>query len=163
MSDSESQARAQVAHILGIMAALASDFDRLAELREERDDWEPTDENLASWEADNPRDAQDLADLEEAAGEYTSEDDAQRALDENALSVEVRSDWCTPGEPMTAGEYRILLCTGGPRVELVGDLGEDMQPTRVRVIHKDWGTHGEMFDFDHDVVLDYCSRHYFGE
>lgn len=106
--------------------------------------------------------AKELAELEETAGECTSEDEARQRIHEDALSVEVRSDWRSPGEEMTAGEFRILLCTGGPHVELIGDLDQG-EPSRVRVLYRDWGTSGEIFDFDHDAVLTYCKQHYFGE
>ena len=107
-------------------------------------------------------DTEELAELEEAAGECTSEDDARERITEDALSVEVRSDWESSASEFTASEFRIVLCTGGPHVEIVGDLDRGT-PSRVRVIYKDWGTHGELFDFDHGAVLRYCSEFYFGE
>lgn len=114
-------------------------------------------------ELSDPDEQKELTELEEAAGDCESEDDARQRIEEDALSVEIRSDWCAPGEEMTAGEFRILLCTGGPHVELVGDLDDNLQPSRVRVIYKDWGESGELFDFDRDAVLRYCSVFYFGE
>lgn len=104
----------------------------------------------------------ELAELEEAAGYCESKDDARERIEQNALSVEVRSDWCNPGEEMTAGEFRILLCTGGPHVEIVGDLDRG-EPSRPRILYKDWGESGELFDFDRDAVLRYCSVFFFGE
>ena len=54
-----------------MVAALECDWDRLAELRDERDNWEPEagdeDNDKASWTRHNPEDAQELAELEEAA------------------------------------------------------------------------------------------------
>ena len=107
-------------------------------------------------------DMAELAELESAAGECTNEDDARERILEDALSVEIRSDWESRASEFTASEFRIVLCTGGPHVEIVGYLDRGT-PSRVRVIYKDWGTHGELFDFDHDAVLRYCSEFYFGE
>lgn len=50
---------------------------------------------------------------------------AERAIHEDALSVEVRSGWYVPGArdaDTKPAEYRILLCTGGPAVQIVGGL-----------------------------------------
>lgn len=168
--NAESQARAQVASICEMVAALQCDYERLEELREERDDYEnPELGNLASpevhriaWEQENPGEAEELAELESAAGDCEDEDEARQRIEEDALSVEVRSDWVSPGEEMTAGEFRIVLCTGGPHVELVGDL-EHGEPSRVRVLYRDWGESGELFDFDRDAVLAYCACFFFGE
>lgn len=169
----QDQARAQCDSIVAMVAALDVDYDRLEELREEKEsltydvsiaDQDSTErENAASilrkWEADN---AKELADLEAAAGDCTDADDARQRIEEDALSVEVRSDWASPGEEMVASEFRIVLCTGGPHVEIVGDLSQHNEPESVRIIYKDWGNHGELFDFDHDAVLRYCSCFYFG-
>lgn len=63
----------------------------------------------------------------------------QDAIYETPLSVEVRSGWRPVGED--AGEpeeFRIVLCTGGPHVELTGDIGGT-----VRVVFQDWDESGE--------------------
>lgn len=169
MSDTaKNQTIAQVSSICEMVEALDVDYGRLEELRDERSDFMEEHASVFAdpafeWCAQNPDEAIELSDLEEAAGDCESEDDARQRIEEDALSVEVRSDWCAPGEEMTAGEFRILLCTGGPHVELVGDLDDNRQPSRVRVIYKDWGESGELFGFDRDAVLRYCSVFYFGE
>ena len=38
------------------------------------------------------------------------------------MSVDVRSGWTRPGEDLTADEFCILLCTGGPAVRIMGEL-----------------------------------------
>lgn len=151
----KTQAIAQVASIVEMVAALAVDYDRLEELREDFNAWQ--DETAAEAFVD----ADELAELEAAAGDCESEEEARERIDQDPLSVEVRSDWVSPGEPMEAGEFRIVLCTGGPHVELVGDLDQYGQPSQVRVLYKDWGTSGELFDFDRDAVLTYCQQFFF--
>ena len=172
MSDKENraedQARAQVASICEMVAALHCDYDRIEELREEceephADDCAQRLHSAAECTCGKSEKCAELVELEEAAGECSDADDARQRIEEDALSVEVRSDWCAPGEQMTAGEFRILLCTGGPHVELIGDLDQYQQPDRVRVLYKDWGESGELFDFDRETVLEYCRVFYFGE
>lgn len=68
---------------------------------------------------------------------------AERAIHEDALSVEVRSDWIVAGEWQISelwnpAEYRILLCTGGPAVQIVGTLREHSEPETARLEMQDW-------------------------
>jgi len=142
------QAIAQVASIAEMIAATRVDYDRLAELREKRDAGELTDDD----------DREELADLEKDAGDCTDEDDAWQRIDEDPLSVDYRSGWANDPGDFEAEEFRILLCTGGPHVEIQGDIGMHGEPKRPRIIYKDWGTSGELFDFDRESVLAYCER-----
>lgn len=159
------QALAQVASITAMVAALECDFDRLEELRDERDEWvsdhvyDTEAEGRKEWADAHQADAQELTDLEEAAGEHEDRDSALQAIREDPLSVEVRSDWETLESPpmLAPAEFRIVLCTGGPHVELRGDL-QDGEPCSVRVLYRDWGGSGELLDFDRDVVLTYCRQ-----
>lgn len=70
-------------------------------------------------------------------------EDARQAIHENALSVEVRSGWRCIGVPSTndtyPAEYRILLCTGGPAVQIMGELSEHGEPETARLMMQDWG------------------------
>jgi hypothetical protein len=70
---------------------------------------------------------------------YEDGDDVRRHLEEIPLSVEVRSDWHTPGEDSAPGEYSILLSTGGPALRLTGGLDYG-QPGDARLEWQDWGT-----------------------
>lgn len=111
-------------------------------------------------------DASELAQLEEDAGDSTSGDEAREAIEQDALSVEVRTGWMTPGngEELVPEEFRIVLCTGGPHVELLGGLDRG-SPSRIRVIYKDWGTSGEYFpdSEEREALETYCAQFYFGE
>lgn len=162
------QARAQVESIAEMVAALHCDYDRLQELREDLADFVSesalsAEDAAYKWRADNPNEAEELADLIEAAGDCADQDEARERILEDALSVEVRSGWHSVGEDAEPEEFRILLCTGGPHVEIVGELDDNKEPDRVRILYKDWGTSGELFEFEHDTVLTYCHQFFFGE
>lgn len=96
------------------------------------------------------------------------EDAIRQEIQESPLSVEVRSDWHTPGsEDADAGEYRILLTTGGPALQLVGDLDQWKQPDSARLEWQDWGTpwtqlHGLSSD-EEDALLTFAQSFWFGE
>ena len=66
------------------------------------------------------------------------------AVQEDALSVEVRTDWHPPGIPQHDGnkptEYRILLCTGGPACQIVGTLSPHSEPETAIMQVQDWFT-----------------------
>lgn len=110
-------------------------------------------------------DAEELAELEEAAGECESREDAEQRIQEDPLSVEVRSGWYSPGGDNEPEEFKILLCTGGPAVQIRGELDQHGEPHRAWLEYQDWSTpwieyHGEC---DHDALLTYCRQFYFGE
>lgn len=92
-------------------------------------------------------------------------DDARQSIQEDPLSVQVRSGWYSPGDTPEAEEYEILLCTGGPAVRIVGNLGQYNEPDDARIECQDWFTSWtEVFDgIDRDVLLEYARCHYFGE
>jgi len=102
--------------------------------------------------------AEELAELEEMAGGCESEDDAWQRIDDDPLSIEYRSGWANDPEYFEPEEFRIVLCTGGPHVEIQGDIGQSGGPERPRILYRDWNESGELFDFDVDSVLAYCER-----
>jgi hypothetical protein len=163
--------------IAEMVAALECDYDRLAELREHKADWikenpgkflDPND-TRSNYSLANPDEAEELAELEEAAGDCGDRDDAERRIQEHPLSIEMRGAWYGYGtEPADAGrpvEFKILLSTGGPATEILGELDEHGQPRRAYIQAQDWGTPWTDCPkaIDQDTLLTYCRCFYFGE
>lgn len=177
------QAQAQYESIAAMVAALNCDFERLEELREEREalaeavtaaEVEHAEAvrmmcasnalnearaALADWDEDN---AEELNTLEHEAGEYSDADEVRERIQEDPLSIEVRSSWVSLGDVLSADEFRILLCTGGPAVQIVGEL-DRREPVRAWLEYQDWGTPWtHYFGADSDTLLTYCREFYFG-
>ena len=98
-------------------------------------------------------------------------EDASQAIQEDPLSIEIRSDWHAP-EAQAVFEFRILLFfptgTGGrPAVQIVGYLDEYNTPESATLQYQDWFTKWENFvDIEGDeqnALLEYCQQFYFGE
>lgn len=146
--------------LVDMVAALQCDYDQLEALREARDDHDGTPQD---WASTNPSEAQELAELEAAAGDCVSQDDARQRIEEDALSIEVRSDWQSIGETLEPAEYCMLLTTGGPAVRIIGEL-DNGEPSRPRLQVQDWGTPWTDYnDAERDVLQAYCACFYFGE
>jgi hypothetical protein len=105
----------------------------------------------------------------EPEGFEFNEGEARERIQEDALSLEVRSDWYSPGadaddDARKPAEFCLLLTTGGPAVRIVGDLDEHGEPSRPRLQVQDWGKPWtEYLDADSAVLLAYCQCFYFGE
>ena len=98
---------------------------------------------------------------EEERERYHDANEAMDAISEDPLSVEVRSDWFTPGEEAEPGEFRILLCTGGPAVQIRGEIGPYGQPDRAWLEFQDWFTPWTELittGADHDALLTYARQ-----
>lgn len=108
---------------------------------------------------------QEGGDTWEDAQEYHDEEAARQVIEEDALSIEIRSDWHTPGDnEANSGEYNILLCTGGPACRIIGDLSEHNEPETARIEYQDWFTPWtEYREADESILLDYARCFYFGE
>ena len=100
----------------------------------------------------------------------TNDDDAfeeaERAILESALSVEVRSDWHAPGtDPDIDTEYQILLCTGAPAVMIRGELNGYQRPETARLYYQDWFTpwteYTDISESEREAMLTYCQCFYF--
>jgi hypothetical protein len=167
----QDQAAAQYESIIRMLAALTCDYDRLEELRDERDSsafasragLENPVLNGEWWEDHYQNEAEELAQLEGAAGECTDQDDALQRIMEDPLEVQVRSDWTTPGEELESNEFMILLCTGGPAVRIVGELNMG-EPCRAWIEYQDWGTPWTRYcGASSDNLCQYASNFFFGE
>jgi hypothetical protein len=149
----ENPAQTTLSAIRDMLAAVAVDYNRLEELRD-------IDTGDLS-----PEDAAELSELEEAAGDCADEDDARQRIQDDPLSLQVRSGWYSPGEePPAPAEFELLLSTGGPAVRIVGELSEHGEPTRAWIEWQDWGT-----PWTHhyepgagDTCLEYAQHFYFG-
>lgn len=124
--------------------------------------------------------AQDESDDGSQTPDVPNREQAELAIHEDALSVEVRSGWYTleSDSDRSPAEYLILLATGGPAVRIVGELRQG-EPSSARLETQDWGTpwteyrgvevtrgkrKGELDDCpDEEVLLDYARCFYFGE
>ena len=102
------------------------------------------------------------------AVENAADDDereaAEQAIYDDPLAVDVRSGWVnvwtTEFEPV---EYRVLLCTGGPAVQLEGELDDRNQPYNVQLQHQDWYEPWQTVPLtaeDTETLLTYV-RHFF--
>lgn len=92
------------------------------------------------------------------------EEEARRCIDEDPLSVDVRSGWTSPGCVMDPYEYQILLCTGGPAVRIKGDLDQFNQPDTAEIEYQDWFTGWEWFhETEEDILLEYARCFYYGD
>lgn len=155
------QASAQYSSLVSFVTALNVDFDRLEYLQEIVDSVD-SDDLLSVELAEAAKD--ELAELLEDAAGYTSGDAVRDAIQEDPLSVEIRSDWHSVGESLEASEFRILLCTGGPAVQIRGELDEYKTPCRAWIEYQDWGMPWtQFFDASQETLLTYCQQFYFGE
>lgn len=146
--------KAAASSICEMVAALGVDYERIAE--------------LCSQDILDAEGAAELKELQEAAGDCTSEEEARERIMEDPLSIEVRSGWHALGEQGEPEEFCILLATGGPAVRIRGELGAHGEPHRAWLQVQDWFTPwtdyvpeaGEGFGA---TLLAYCQCFYFGE
>jgi hypothetical protein len=98
--------------------------------------------------------------------DYDEADNAERRISEDALSIQTRGGWHSPGEENTDEEYEILLCTGGPACRIVGELDRG-QPCSARIEFQDWFTPWQKWldgpSDEEDILLDYARVFYFGD
>ena len=110
-----------------------------------------------------------VAALNKAEEDNDSEaiDQAREAIQGDPLSVDVRSGWVSTwsSERVQPEEFRILLCTGGPAVRIIGDLDRG-SPDSVEVEYQDWFTPWERMPLTSEeeaAVLTYCQQFYFAD
>lgn len=154
---SEQQARAQLDSIVLMVGRLDHCQDCDGE------DCELTDKNIIEGLGCFYDEGQ--AATEEEREEYHDEEKARQAINEDPLTVQVRSGWAASAEEFEAEEFEILLCTGGPACRIVGDLDRG-QPDRARIEHQDWGTpwteYLEISSDEREALLTYAKQFYFG-
>jgi len=177
LENARRQGQAQFDSIREMVAALECDYDRLEELRDARESlvWDvenaESDEekeqahvSFSAWESEND---EDLKLLESEAGDCKDAEEARERIEQDALSVDVRSDWHTPGdEDSKPSQFRILLCTGGPAVQIRGELNDYMEPSRAWLEVQDWFVPWEemyLGEGSQDILLAYARCFYFGE
>jgi hypothetical protein len=98
------------------------------------------------------------------------DDEEQRdRITENALEVQVRSGWYSPGDEKNAKpvEYFILLGTGGPATRIKGELDEYGQPETANFEYQDWfkpwTAANNLTDEEAATLLEYARQFYFGD
>lgn len=141
------QAAAQYASICEMIAAANLDWDRLEELREMMISEDPMTDD----------ETDEMAELDAIAGDCTDYEEAMQRIYESPLSVEFRSGWSSDPQDLQAEEFQILLCTGGPAVRIMGELGFDGEPSRAWLEYQDWGTPWtQYFDASQDVLIEFA-------
>ena len=94
-------------------------------------------------------------------------EEAQQSIQEDPLSIQVRSDWHSPGsssEELT--EYEILLCTGGPATRIIGKLGQYNEPVDACLQFQDWFTpwvNYECGSYEQNALIKYAEQFWYGE
>lgn len=166
------QAEAVAEHIAALSAALGMDWDRLEELKDERNDLisatqDPESDDEQAEAALRDWDAEFLEELDEliaTAGDWKDWDEVKSAIEELPLCVESRNGWTSFGDTPTLEEFRITICTGGPHVEIRGEFDPREQPYRAWLQYQDWGTPmTQYFAIEQSTLLDFCSNFYWGE
>ena len=93
-------------------------------------------------------------------------EEAQQNIQDDPLSIQVRSDWHSPGsssEELT--EYEILLCTGGPATRIIGKLGQHNEPIDACLQFQDWFTPWTDYECDsdeQDALIKYANQFWYG-
>lgn len=97
----------------------------------------------------------------QAADGYADMESIEQEIYEDPLEISVRSMWTPLGQEMQADEFRILLCTGGPAVQIVGDLDEHgCVYGNPRIEHQDWFEGWKTYpltDEQQEALLAYCN------
>ena len=75
--------------------------------------------------------------------------DARARIRESAIAVEIRG---------AAEEFRILLCVGGPHVEIRGELDRQKEPVLCSLWHSNPCTMVRSTGADFNVLQTYCEQ-----
>lgn len=119
-------------------------------------------------------DSESLDELQEAVAENIKDetiepsdfefdaDEARQRIDEDPLSLQIRSGWCSLGDEMEPEEYELLLVTGGPAVRIIGTLDRGEAATAVLQV-QDWFTPWTEFattSDERDTLMAYANCFY---
>lgn len=86
-------------------------------------------------------------------------EDAEQAIREDPLSLNVRSCWHELGSEVVDMEYMIEISTGGPAARIIGDLGDHCEPVSARLQVRDWGTPWtDVCELSRARALEYASQ-----
>jgi len=114
---------------------------------------------------------EELAELTRAT-EADDEDaitEARNTIDCGPLSVEVRSGWYSPfstDPDNKPAEYRLLMGTGGPACQIVGELSEYGEAETAYFEYQDWfkpWTRAHLTPEQEAVLLEYAQQFTYGE
>ncbi len=100
------------------------------------------------------------------ADDDDAKEKAEQTIQEDPLSVEVRSNWHAPGAESDNDEYKILLCWGGPAVQIIGDLNDHNEPDTAQIQYQDWFTGWTEYnttDEEEEALLLYARCFYYGD
>ena len=96
-------------------------------------------------------------------GRMLDRDTILERIQEEPLSIQVRSYWCEPEAKMEAGEFEILLATGGPACRIIGELDEYKLPYNIQIQGQDWGTPWITYGAaDPEVLFRYANLFWYG-
>lgn len=100
----------------------------------------------------------ELRQLEDDADGCVSLDHARQMIEEDALSIEVRSGWVDFGQwqDSTPEQFQIAITLGGPTIYLRGELDADNMPDRAWLEVSDGGGLRSWHRGDMDVLLEYA-------
>jgi hypothetical protein len=142
-----------------MVCALEVDYDRLEELRDAKLEWENSDDGEDQDDYITDDELEELEELEINSNGNDCIEDAERCVDEDPLSIQVRSGWQGLYEDLDPAEYEILLSTGGPATRIIGELDQYGCPCSAVLQAQDWFT--PWTDYarcDEDTLLAYASR-----
>lgn len=97
--------------------------------------------------------------------EYHNEEETTAKILDSALSVEVSSGWVEPDVELEPTKYRILLCTGGPAVRIVGEFNHYREPVTAKLEYQDWSTPWTEYPTNRkedEALLQYAQEFYYG-
>lgn len=114
-----------------------------------------------------------IREMVEAVREARQKDDDEAidaAMDDiysDPLSIEVRDGWRSIGSKDSVDkEFKILLSTGGPATQIIGDLDEHDEPCNVKLQSQDWFTPWTTYETEEgedEILLEYCQQFCFYE